>query len=72
VYEALVRHFTDYAMALISRCTHPDLPKSNRQVVAQFVAHGFAGAIKAWLRDNSVTKGDLVDATVACAPVWWS
>jgi AcrR family transcriptional regulator len=72
VYEALVRHFTDYALAFIARSTHPDLPNSNHQVIAQFVAHGFAGAIKAWLRDNSVTKGDLVDAALACAPVWWS
>jgi len=72
VYEALVRHFTDYAVAFIARCTHPDLPDTNRQVTAQFVAHGFAGAIKAWLSDNSVAKGDLVDAAVACAPVWWS
>jgi AcrR family transcriptional regulator len=72
VYEALVRHFTDYAVAFIARCTHPDLPDANHHVVAQFVAHGFAGAIKAWLSDNSVTKGDLVDAAVACAPAWWT
>ncbi|HEX4862769.1 MAG TPA: TetR/AcrR family transcriptional regulator [Acidimicrobiales bacterium] len=71
VYEALVRHFTDYAVAFIARCTHPDLPDTNHLVIAQFVAHGFAGAIKAWLSDTSVTKEGLVDATVACAPVWW-
>jgi AcrR family transcriptional regulator len=72
VYEALVRHFTDYAVAFIARCTHPDLPATNHGIMAQFVAHGFAGAIKAWLSDNSPTKGDLVDASVACAPAWWS
>jgi AcrR family transcriptional regulator len=72
VYEALVRHFTDYAVAFIVRSTHPDLPDANHNVVAQFVAHGFAGAIKAWLSDYSVTKADLVEAAVACAPVWWS
>jgi AcrR family transcriptional regulator len=71
VYEALVRHFTDYAVAFIARCTHPDLPDANRDVMAQFVAQGFAGAIKAWLGDPSVTKADLVDAAMACAPVWW-
>jgi hypothetical protein len=38
----------------------------------QFVAHGFAGAIKAWLSDNSVTKTDLIEAAVACAPIWWT
>lgn len=72
VYEALVRHFTDYAVAFIARCTHPDLPDSNHQVIAQFVSHGFAGAIEAWLSDTSVTKEALIDATFACAPVWWS
>jgi AcrR family transcriptional regulator len=72
VYEALVRHFTDYAAAFIARCTHPDLPATNHHVIAQFVAQGFAGAIKAWLSDNSVTKDDFVEAAVACAPVWWS
>ena len=72
VYEALVRHFTDYGMAFMARSAHPDLPGTNRRVMAQFVAHGFAGAIKAWLSDHSVTKTDLVEAAVACAPVWWS
>ena len=72
VYEALVRHFTDYSLAFISRCTHPDLPDASHQVIAQFVAHGFAGAIKAWLSDDSVPKSDLVEAAVACAPIWWS
>ena len=72
VYEALVRHFTDYGMAFMARSTHPDLPGTNRRVMAQFVAHGFAGAIKAWLSDHSVTKTELVEAAVACAPVWWS
>jgi AcrR family transcriptional regulator len=72
VYEALVRHFTDYGLAFMARSTHPDLPGANHRVIAQFVAHGFAGAIKAWLSDDSVTKADLVDAAVACAPAWWS
>lgn len=35
---------------------------ASHQVIAQFVAHGFAGAIKAWLRDDSVTKTDLIEA----------
>ena len=71
VYEALVHHFTDYAMAFIARCTHPDLPAANHQIIARFVAHGFAGAISAWLSDDSATKTDLVEAAVACAPTWW-
>jgi AcrR family transcriptional regulator len=71
VYEALVRHFCDYAVAFMARCPHPELPDANRDVMAQFVAHGFAGAIKAWLSDQSVAKNDLVDAAMACAPMWW-
>jgi hypothetical protein len=67
-----VRHFTDYALAFLARCTHPDLPDTNHAVLAQFVANGFAGAIKAWLRDDTVTKADLVEAATACAPAWWS
>ena len=72
VYEALVHHFTDYARVFVARCTHPDLPNENHDVIAQFVAHGFAGAIKAWLSDASVTKDDLTRAAAACAPAWWS
>jgi len=72
VYEALVRHFADYGLAFMARSANPDLPEANHQVIAQFVAHGFAGAIKAWLSDDSVTKSDLVEAAAACAPVWWS
>ena len=72
VYEALVRHFTEYAMGFLAQCTNPDLPDSDHDVIAQFVAHGFAGAIKAWLSGGSVTKKDLIYAAAACAPVWWS
>lgn len=72
VYEALVLHFSEYAVSFIERSTHPGLPASNRGVIAQFLAHGFAGAIKAWLSDPSVTKDDLIDAATDCAPAWWS
>jgi hypothetical protein len=72
VYEALVQHFAEYAIAFIARCTHPDLPSANHEVISQFLAYGFAGAIKAWLSDSSVTKGDMVAAAVACTPAWWS
>jgi AcrR family transcriptional regulator len=72
VYEALVRHFTEYSLSFMDRCTHPDLPDTNHEVMAQFVANGFAGAIKAWLRDGSVTKAELVEAAIACAPPWWN
>ncbi|MFF1678069.1 TetR/AcrR family transcriptional regulator [Streptomyces sp. NPDC058256] len=72
VYEALVRHFTDYALGYMAGGDHPGLPDANRQVIAQFMAHGFAGVIRAWLNDPSVTKDEMVDASVACAPAWWA
>ena len=72
VYEALVQHFTDYAMAFMARSQPAQLPEANPMIVARFMANGFAGAIKAWLSDDTLTKRDLVDAAVSCAPVWWS
>ena len=71
VYDALVRHFSDYSLAFMARSTNPDLPAADRELMAQFVAHGFAGAIKAWLADGGLSRDDLVDAVVACAPAWW-
>ncbi|MEU5092325.1 hypothetical protein [Streptomyces sp. NPDC021356] len=40
--------------------------------MAQFLAHGFAGAIRAWVGDPATTKDDLIAAVVACAPAWWA
>jgi hypothetical protein len=54
VYEALIRHFLEYSRVVLAR--HPGLPATNRHVIAQFVSHGFAGAVKAWVGDDSVTK----------------
>ncbi|GAA1646038.1 hypothetical protein GCM10009744_41250 [Kribbella alba] len=71
VYEALVRHFSDYSLAFMARSTNPELPAGDRELMAQFVAYGFAGAIKAWLADGGLSRDDLVNAVVACAPVWW-
>lgn len=71
VYDALVRHFADYSLAFIARCAHPDRPRAHHELVAQFVANGFAGAIKAWLADESVSTQDLVDAAISCVPAWW-
>ncbi|WP_329310799.1 TetR/AcrR family transcriptional regulator [Streptomyces sp. NBC_01262] len=71
VYAALVHHFNDYTLAFMAR-GGTDLPDVNRHVIAEFMAHGFAGAIKAWLNDPSVTKDEMVDAAVACAPAWWA
>ena len=71
VYETLVRYFTERSQAVIAQSAHPALPRVSHQVIAHFFAHGFAGAIKAWLGDGSATETDLVEAAVACAPVWW-
>jgi hypothetical protein len=48
-------------------------PQTARRVAVpgQFVSHGFAGAIKAWLTDGTLTADDLVTAVTACAPTWW-
>lgn len=75
VFTALVRHFNDYALAFLARGAGrgvPGFPESGQPVVAQFLAHGFAGAVKAWLSDPDVTRENLVDAAVACAPAWWT
>jgi AcrR family transcriptional regulator len=71
VYETLVRYFTERSLDVLAESTHPALPRASHQVIAQFFAHGFAGVIKAWLSDDTVTKTELVEAAVACAPVWW-
>jgi AcrR family transcriptional regulator len=73
VYAALVRDFADYALEFMAHSTNPGIPAANRGIAAQFLAHGFAGAIAAWLREESpTTRDDLLDAVVACAPAWWS
>ncbi|WP_247196530.1 hypothetical protein [Streptomyces sp. GESEQ-35] len=72
VYDALVRHFNGYALTFLARATGAGLPGADHQVIAQFLAHGFPGAIRAWLSDPSITKDNLVDAAVACAPAWWA
>lgn len=72
VYAALVGHFSEYALAFMAHGDPADLPDANPRVISQFMAHGFAGAIKAWLNDPSVTKDDMVDAAAACAPAWWA
>jgi AcrR family transcriptional regulator len=71
VHGALVRHFAGYSLAFIARCTHPGRPRANPELIAQFVANGFAGAITAWLGDDSISRQDLVDAVISCAPAWW-
>lgn len=72
VYEVLVRCFTERASAVIGRSAPPGLPDASRQVMIKFFAYGFAGAVKAWLGDDSMTRADLIEASVACAPAWWN
>jgi AcrR family transcriptional regulator len=72
VYAALVQDFADYALEFMTLSTNPGIPAANRRIAAQFLAHGFAGAIAAWLRDENLTRDDLLGAVIACAPAWWS
>jgi hypothetical protein len=72
VYEALVRCFIDRSSSVIARSAPRGLPQASHQVMAKFFAHGFAGAVKGWLSDDSVTRADLIEASVACAPPWWN
>jgi AcrR family transcriptional regulator len=71
VYQALVQHFTEYSLAYMAAATGPDVPATGHELIAQFVSHGFAGAIEAWLADGELTTDQLVDAVVASAPAWW-
>jgi AcrR family transcriptional regulator len=71
-YEALVQYFIDRSLEVSARSADPGLPDASHRLIAQFVAHGFAGAIKGWLSDGSLTKADLIEAVVACSPSWWS
>ncbi|WP_157121438.1 TetR/AcrR family transcriptional regulator [Nocardia miyunensis] len=72
VHQALVRHFADYTLRQLLDLDLAGLPPANRHLMAQFLAHGFAGAITSWLSDETLTKQELVDAAIACAPAWWS
>ncbi|MFF1659140.1 hypothetical protein [Streptomyces sp. NPDC058255] len=36
VYDALVRHFNDYALEFMSRSSGPEIPDASRRVIAQF------------------------------------
>ncbi|MFD3583065.1 TetR/AcrR family transcriptional regulator [Streptomyces sp. NPDC058683] len=71
VYEAFVRHCGAYALAFLARTEQHGPPGAGRQMIAQFMAHGFAGAVRAWLDNPSVTKDELVASAMACAPAWW-
>jgi AcrR family transcriptional regulator len=71
VYQALVQHFTEYSLAFMAAATGPDVPAAGHELIAQFVSHGFAGAIEAWLAAGDLSTDQLVDAVVASAPAWW-
>ncbi|MFE1958569.1 TetR/AcrR family transcriptional regulator [Streptomyces sp. NPDC059479] len=72
VYDALTDHFTDYTLAFMHTSGHAPPEGINHRIVAQFLAHGFAGALKAWLSTEDVSRDDLVEAVSATAPVWWT
>ncbi|SNT64013.1 transcriptional regulator, TetR family [Streptosporangium subroseum] len=72
VYDALTEHFTDYGLAFMRTSGHAPPEGINHQIVAQFLAHGFTGALKAWLSDDSISRDELVEAVSAAAPAWWT
>lgn len=71
VHDALVRHFAEYTLAVLSHAAPPGLTPVRRRLAARFLSHGFAGVIQAWLGEESATTEDLVEAAIACAPPWW-
>jgi len=71
VFDVLVRHFADHARTAISERSQPDRPTAGREIAVRFLAHGFAGAVQAWLADPAAEKADLIQAAVACAPTRW-
>ncbi|QXE39373.1 TetR/AcrR family transcriptional regulator [Streptomyces sp. GMY02] len=72
VFDALTEHFTDYSLAFMRTSGHAPPEGIDHRIVAQFLAHGFAGALRAWLSDDSVGRDELVEAVSAAAPVWWT
>ncbi|MEV7680022.1 TetR/AcrR family transcriptional regulator [Streptomyces sp. NPDC088341] len=72
IYDALTEHFTDYSLAFMRTSGHAPPEGVNHRIVARFLAHGFAGALKAWLSDDGVSRDELVEAVSATAPVWWT
>jgi AcrR family transcriptional regulator len=72
VFDVLVNHFADYALAFVRRVPGLDLTSEGIDLVAQFLAHGFAGAIRTWLSNPATTRDDLEKAAVMVAPSWWA
>ncbi|MEV0039696.1 TetR/AcrR family transcriptional regulator [Streptomyces sp. NPDC050804] len=72
IYDALTEHFTDYSLAFMRTSGHAPPEGVDHRIVARFLAHGFAGALKAWLSDDGVSRDELVEAVSATAPVWWT
>ena len=71
VFDVLVDHFVDYSIAFIQRVPDLGLGDDGIELAARFVAHGFAGAIRAWLRSDMITRDVLEEAVAAVAPAWW-
>jgi AcrR family transcriptional regulator len=72
VFDVLVDHFVGYSVAFIRGVANVHLTEEGIELAARFVAHGFAGAISAWLRNPAITREVLEDAVAAVAPAWWT
>ncbi|MBM9504294.1 TetR/AcrR family transcriptional regulator [Actinacidiphila acididurans] len=72
VFEALTEHFIEYALDFMRTSGHAPPDGIDRRIVARFLAHGLAGALRAWLRDGGPGRDDLVEALSCVAPPWWT
>jgi AcrR family transcriptional regulator len=76
-HHILVAHFDEsirqrLALNDLQGKTVADAPPLNHAVAARFLAHGFVGAIEAWLEDDSVSRGELIESITQSAPAWWT
>ncbi|MCU1679806.1 MAG: hypothetical protein JWQ81_545 [Amycolatopsis sp.] len=72
LFDVLVDHFVSYSLAFVRRARSPNLTEEGIELVAQFVAHGFAGAIRTWLQNPAITREVLEEAVAEAAPAWWT
>lgn len=72
VFDALTEHFIEYALDFMHTSGHAPPGGIDRRIVARFLAHGLAGALRAWLRDGGPGRDDLVEALSCVAPPWWT
>jgi AcrR family transcriptional regulator len=76
-HHILVEHFDEsirqrLALNDLVSSIEADAPPLNHAVAARFLAHGFVGAIEAWLEDDTISQTDLIASIMLSAPTWWT